>query len=190
MAPHPNRGGAASATGSQSAAQAASSYLGLGLTTVRQRLRNGETLEEIADSTPGHSARALLGTIVASRTAELRKHGASPAQTAAAMRRLRARLRAELRRKRRSGALVRTASRYLGIDEAALREQLRSGKTLAQVAAAHGRSREELIAGILRGRTLALETLRRSGQISRVEEQHAVSLLRAKIARAVEAKNL
>jgi len=187
---HPRRGSAAAQTGSPSAAQAASSYLGLGLTTVRRRLQNGETLAEIADSTPGHSAQALAGAIVAERVAKLRKQGATPAETAAAVRKLRARLRTQLRRKRRSGALVRSASRYLGIEEAALREQLRSGKTLAQVAAAHGHSRQELVEGILRGRTLALEALRKRGQISPAEVKRALSLLRAKVVRVVEAKNL
>ncbi len=187
---HDKQQNAGSTGGAQSAAQAASSYLGIGLNTVRRRLRNGETLAEIANSTPGHNAQALEGAIVAERTAELRKQGATPAQTAAAARRLRARLRAQLRRKRRSGALVRSASRYLGIDEAALREQLRSGKTLAQIAAAGGHSRQQLIEGILRGRALALETLRKRGQISLAEEKRALGLLRAKAARVVETKNL
>ncbi len=187
---HPKHQAASAAGGTQSAAKAASSYLGIDLNTVRRRLRNGETLEEIADSTPGHSSQALLGAIVAERTAQMRKQGASPAQTAAALHRLRRHLRAQLRRKRRSGALVRSASNYLGIDESALREQLRSGKTIAQVAVAHGHSRDELIEGMLRGRTATIESLREHGQISRAEEKRAISLLRAKVLRAVDAKNL
>lgn len=187
---HAKRHNAAAGGGAQSAAKSASSYLGIGLNTVRQRLRNGETLEEIADSTAGHSSGALVGAIVAERAAQLHEQGATPAQTAAAVRRLRARLRRQLRRKHRSGALVRSASRYLGIEESALREQLRSGKTLAQVASAHGHSRQELIEGVMRGRIATIESLRKHGQISRAEEKSALRLLRVKVVRAVDAKNL
>jgi hypothetical protein len=187
---HPRQRAAGGAPGGQSAAQAAASYLGLGLAQVRRRLRNGETLEQIADSTPGHSARALERAIVAGRSAELQKHGATPAQTAAALHKLRARLRAQLRRKRRARDLVAGASRYLGIDEAAVRRELRSGRTLAQVAEAHGHSREQLVEGIVRGRVGALETARAQGQITRAEEKRAIALLRTRVARAVQAKNL
>jgi hypothetical protein len=187
---HPKRQATAAGGRAQSTAKAASSYLGIGLTTVRRRLRNGETLEEIADSTPGHSSQALVGAIVAERAAQLRKHGATPAQTTAALHRLRTRLRVQLRRKRRSGALVRSASRYLGIEEGALREQLRSGKTLAQVAEAHGHSRPELIEGMLRARTAAIEMLHEHGRITSADEKRAITLLRARVARAVDAKNL
>jgi hypothetical protein len=187
---HPKQRAAGTAPGGQSAAQAASSYLGLGLSTVRRRLRNGETLEEIADSTPGHSARALERAIVASRSAELQRHGATPAQTVAAVHKLRRRLRAQLRRKRRAGALLHSASRYLGLDEATVRKELRSGKTLAQVAQAHGHTRNQLVEGIVRARLGVLETARKRGQITRAEEKSAIALLRAKVARAVQAKNL
>jgi hypothetical protein len=187
---HPKHQAAAAGGGVQSAAKAASSYLGIGLHTVRRRLRNGETLEEIADSTPGHSSRALVGAIVAEHAAQLRRHGATPAQTTAALDRLRTRLRVQLRRKHRSGALVRSASRYLGIEEAALREQLRSGKTLAQVAEAHGHSRKELIDGMLLARTATIQSLREHGRITSAEEKRAITLLRARVAHAVDTKNL
>lgn len=176
--------------GAQSAAQAASSYLGIGVNTVRRRLRSGETLEQIANSTPGHSARALEREILAARATELSNRGATHAQTTAAVRKLRARLRAELRRQRRSGALLRSAANYLGISEAALREQLRSGKTLAQVGEAHGHTRTQLIEGIVRGRTEALETARQRGEITRAQEKSAIRLLQARVARTVDAKNL
>ena len=188
-APAAAAGHQSAAVGGQSAARAASSYLGIGLSTVRRRLRNGETLEEIADSTPGHNSRALVRAIIAERTAQLRRHGASPAETAAAAHRLRRRLQAQLRRQHRSGALVSIAANYLGIEESALREQLRSGRTLAQVAAAHGHSRQELIEGVMRGRTAAIEALREQGKITRAEAKRAIRYLRAKVLRAVQAKN-
>ena len=57
----------------------AASYLGVGAATVRRRLRSGETLAEIADSTPGRSSRGLLRAMLAERAAELTKQGLSPA---------------------------------------------------------------------------------------------------------------
>ena len=187
---HSKKGTKNAPAGAQSAAQAASSYLGIGVNTVRRRLRSGETLEQIANSTPGHSARELEREILAARSRELSKHGATHAQTAAAVHKLRRRLRAQLRRQRRSGALVRSASRYLGVSEASLREQLRSGKTLAQVAEAHGHTRTQLVEGIIRGRIGALETARQRGEITRAQEKRAITLLRARVARTVDAKNL
>jgi len=181
---------AVSAASGKNATQAAAAYLGLGTSALRKRLRNGETLEQIAEATPGHSARGLLHTVTAARAAELRAQGRSPAEIRANVSRLRARLLLQLRRQRRSGAIVASAAGYLGISEAALRTQLRSGKTLIEVAAAHGHSRKELIRGLVRARRGTLDEARRQGQINAAEEKSALRLLRRKVIRAAEAENL
>jgi hypothetical protein len=172
----------------QSETQVAASYLGLAPGTVRHRLRSGETLAEVAESTTGHSSRGLLRKLLAYRAAELSKQGLTPAEVHEREARMRAQLESQLRRTRRVGAALAPASRYLGVTEAQLRAQLRSGRTLAQVAAAHGRSRSELIAGILRLRRARLQAARRGGQITAAEERSAIVLLRRRIARAVDAK--
>src|SRR3954451_8491514 len=166
--------GPASAVKGKNTTQAAAAYLGLGTSALRKRLRNGETLEQLAEATPGHSARGLIRTVTAARAAELRAQGASPGKVRANVARLRARLRAQLRRQRRAGAIVGSASEYLGISEARLRAQLRSGKTLVEIAAAHGHSRAELIGGLVRARKSALEEARRRGEIGAAEERRAL----------------
>jgi hypothetical protein len=171
-----------------SATEAAASYLGLGTSTLRHRLRAGETLAEVADSTPGHSSRGLLHALMAYRAAELSRQHLTPAQVRAKESQLRERLKTQLRHARRIGAALAAASRYLGVSEAALRAQLRSGHTLAEVAAAHGHSRDELIEGILHVRRARLDAAVKAHQITPAEERTALSLLRRRIARAVEAK--
>ncbi len=166
--------------------QLAASSLGLPKATLRARLRKGETLAEIAESTPGHSSGALVRSLLAYRVAELHGRGLTAAQVHEAKVRLRTRLTAELRRTRRVGATLPAASRYLGMSEAQLRAQLRSGHTLVQVASAHGHTRAQLVAGILAVRKARLDAVRRSGQITASEERAAVKLLRKRIERAVD----
>src|SRR5947209_6901719 len=60
-------GRATAASSGRSVAQAAASYLGLSRSELRRRLHNGETLEEIARSTPHHSAQGLLASVTAAR---------------------------------------------------------------------------------------------------------------------------
>ncbi len=52
-----------------------------------------------------------------------------------------------------------TAATYLGITEAELRTQLRSGKSLADVAAANGKTRDGLIAALTQAATTQIATL-------------------------------
>jgi hypothetical protein len=166
--------------------QLASSYLGIPKATLRQRLRKGETLAEIAESTPGRSSRKLLRLLLAHRVAELRRHGASAAKVREAKTRLHARLTAELRSMRRVGATLPAAAQYLGVSESQLHAQLRSGRTLAQVADAHGHTRAQLVAAILAARKVRLDVAREKGQLTAAEEQVAVKQLRKRIERAVD----
>ena len=178
----------ASAHGGQSATATAASYLGLDAGALRRRLRSGETLAQIAESTPGHSSRGLLHAVLARRTAELAKQGLTPAELRDRVSQLRTKLRAQLRRRRRVGGALAAASSYLGVTQAELRTQLRSGRTLAQIAAAHGHSRAELIAGIVQVRRARLDKAVKAGQISAADERVALHQLRQRIARQIEAK--
>jgi len=167
-------------------AQLAASYLGLSPEALRRRLRRGETLNEVAESIPGRSPRELMRTVLAHRTAELRKQGLTPAQVRDQQQHLREELTRQLRRTRRIGAALGPASRYLGIEQAQLRAQLRSGRTIAQVAAAHGHSRAELLAGILRVHAQRLEAQRRAGTITAAEARRALALLRKRAERLID----
>jgi hypothetical protein len=52
-----------------------------------------------------------------------------------------------------------TAATYVGITEAALRTELATGKSLADVAAAHGKTRDGLIAALVQASTTQITTL-------------------------------
>ncbi len=52
-----------------------------------------------------------------------------------------------------------TAATYIGISEADLRAQLRSGKTLAEIAVANGKTRDGLIAALTQAATARITTL-------------------------------
>ncbi|HZP94814.1 MAG TPA: hypothetical protein VFC31_00565 [Candidatus Limnocylindria bacterium] len=52
-----------------------------------------------------------------------------------------------------------TAATYIGITEDALRTELRSGKSLADVAVAHGKTRDGLIAALVQASTTEITTL-------------------------------
>ncbi len=177
-----------SAGGGESATASAASYLGLDASAVRRRLRGGETLAQIAESTPGRSSRGLLHVLLARRAAELSKQGLTPAEVRDKERQLRTRIRAQLRRTRRVGGALAAASSYLGMTQAQLRSQLRSGRTLAQIAAAHGHSRAELIEAIVQVRRARLDAAVKAGQISAAEERVALHQLKRRVTRQVEAK--
>jgi hypothetical protein len=170
----------------QSDTQLAASYLGLSPEALRRRLRRGETLDEVAESIPGRSPRQLMRTVLAYRAAELRKEGLTSVQVRDRQQQLREKLTGELHRTRRIGAALAPASRYLGIDEAQLRAQLRSGRTIAQVAAADGHSRAQLLAGIVRVREKRLEAQRRAGTITPAEQRRALALLRKRAERLID----
>ena len=175
----PARGGGRSAT------QVASAYLGVDPSTLRRRLRGGETLEEVAQSTPNHSSQGLVRALLAYRAAELRKQGLSPSEVRARESQLRTKLKAQVERKRRVGAVIGPAAAYLGLSEAQLRVQLRAGHTIADVAAAHGHSRAELIEALLRVRRERLEAALRRGALTKAQERKTLELLRRRIERDV-----
>jgi hypothetical protein len=170
---------------SESATQLASTYLGMPPSTLRRRLRSGETLQQVAESTPGHSASGLVRLLLASRAEELRKEGLTPAEVRAQEQVLRMKLKRELRSKRRVGAVLAAASKYLGLSEAQLRAQLRAGHTLADVAAARGHSRSGLVDAILRVRRTRLAAARRAHQITPAQERRAIEILKRRIERAI-----
>jgi DNA-binding phage protein len=57
-----------------------------------------------------------------------------------------------------SANILATAAAYIGITEAALRTELQSGKTLAEVAVAHGKTRDGLIAALSAEATKSITT--------------------------------
>ena len=76
----------------------------------------------------------------------------------------------------RGGAAVQAASSYLGLSVAEIRSELRAGRTLAQIAAAHGKSETGLIDAIVTARRARLAAIsatlpqRVAAQVNRVHD--------------------
>jgi hypothetical protein len=132
----------------------AAGYLRLSPAQLRSELQSGKSLAEIADATSGKSEAGLIAVLEAADKEKL----------AAAAANLSSRVTAEVQRvgvpagaRHRPGARMRgrgkglsTAARYLGVSTARLREQLRSGNTLAHIASAtSGKSEAGLIEALI-----------------------------------------
>lgn len=77
---------------------------------------------------------------------------------------------------RHTGAIG-VAAAYIGLDRAALRRELASGRTLAQVAAAHGKSIGGLISLVLAAERRRLDAAVASGQITQARAQARLTIL-------------
>jgi hypothetical protein len=79
-----------------------------------------------------------------------------------------------------------TAAGYIGISESQLLGQLEAGKSLAQVAAAHGKSTKGLENAMVAGLRSKLDRARASGRITSSEEQRLLSRMEIVISHLVE----
>jgi hypothetical protein len=136
---------------------AAAAYLGLTLDDLLTQLRSGKTLSQVAEATSGKSTAGLVAALVAHEKQELAdavKAGRlTQAQVDLIVPMLTQRFngfvthsgRGPFGGSRRHGGLD-AAAAYLGSSEAALLQQLRAGKTLAQIAdATSGKSAAGLV---------------------------------------------
>jgi hypothetical protein len=172
--------------------EAAAGYLGLTTTQLRDELRSGRSLAQIAAATGGKSASGLVEALVSARAAQLSakvKAGKlSPATERARLARLRRRLTAELEGVPGYSGLPETAH-YLGIGATQLRADLHTGRSLAQIAAATpGRSAAGLIDARVSAREATLRQALASGKISGTVERELASALRRRITGEVERK--
>jgi energy-converting hydrogenase Eha subunit B len=152
----------------------AAGYLGTSPAQLRSELQAGKSLAAIADATPGKSEAGLIAALEA----------ASKQRLAAAVANLPRLIAAEVdrvggpaARHERAGARVAgrghalaAAAGYLDLSTAKLRDELRSGHTLAQVAKATvGRSEAGLIEALVAARKAALATKVKAGKITPAE---------------------
>jgi hypothetical protein len=77
------------------------------------------------------------------------------------------------------------AAGYIGVTEAQLRTELESGKTLAQVAQAHGKTADGLIAALVAASKSRLDKAVSAGRITKAQEDQLVSNLKARITELV-----
>jgi uncharacterized protein YidB (DUF937 family) len=78
-----------------------------------------------------------------------------------------------------------TAAGYIGITEAQLRAELESGKSLAQVAQAHGKSVDSLINALVAAAKDKLDKAVTAGRLTKAQEDDMLSHLKDRITSAV-----
>lgn len=152
----------------------ASGYLGVSPAELRHELRGGHSLAAVAAATSGRSAAGLIDALVAKRTAGL------TALTA----RLRARVTAQVERvrARARGPHKSLPAAYLGIPLRQLRKQVRSGRTLGQIAdATPGHSRQGLIEAMMEPRLAALAGKIAAGTMTQAQEQRRAAWIEGRV---------
>jgi hypothetical protein len=177
---------------------AAASYLGMTRAQLRRDLASGKTLAEVAAATSGKSAAGLIEALVAEKkqkldlaaasltnrvTVEVNRTGGPGSPAAAGARR--PVWRTLFASPNRLGFV---AASYLGVSAAQLHSDLKSGKTLAQVAdATSGRSEAALIEALVTARRTRLEAAVASGKLARARANAIGSKLRGRMTRLVNA---
>ena len=78
-----------------------------------------------------------------------------------------------------------SAAGYIGITEAQLRTELESGKSLAQVAKAHGKSVDGLIDALVAAAKEKLDNAVSAGRLTKAQETEMLSVLKDRITSAV-----
>jgi hypothetical protein len=142
---------------------AASAYLGVSEEQLASELRSGISLAQVANSTPGRSSAGLVAALVTAKRERLSTLGASVQQRVAnevhrsgpnSVRTTGHRARTGLGGLSSGfGRLGRVAASYLGVSPARLQSELRSGRTLAQVAGTTpGRSAIGLINALVKAK--------------------------------------
>jgi hypothetical protein len=159
---------------------AAAAYLGIAPQQLESEIGSGKSLAQIAGSTAGKSESGLVSAIVAARRAQL----------AAASAKLPQRVQAEVKRVR--GAHLASAVRgYLGLSPIEIREQLRDGRTLAQIAdATPGKSSSGLIAAIVSARRQQLSAAVAAHKLTQAQAATRSVTLAKRVARLVESKRV
>jgi hypothetical protein len=140
----------------------AAGYLGISQAQLRSEISSGRSLAAIAGATSGKSAAGLIATLEAARKQKL----------ASAAAKLPSRIAAEVEQTHRHavGGQTRAAIDYLGLSRKQLRAELRSGRTLAQVAGATaGKSEAGLIEALVAGKKAALRESVKAGTITQAQ---------------------
>jgi uncharacterized coiled-coil protein SlyX len=167
---------------------AIASYLGLTPAQLREQLKAGKTLAQIAVA-QGKSVSGLEDAIYADVQAHLDQAVAngrlSAAQEQAILARLKARLDDLVNSSfpaigrpagKRFGAAV---AAYLGLTPAQLRTELRAGKSLAQIATEHGKTVAGLKSAILDAVKARLDKAVASGRLTAAQEKTILDRLSA-----------
>lgn len=176
---------------------AAASYLGLSPARLRAELRRGKSLAQVA-AARGKSVEGLESALLAAVKARVDAAVAAGRLDSARAQALLAgaperieRLvsrRAEPRPHRAVAqrGLLRAAATYLGIGPRQLAAELRTGRSLAQLATARGRSVDGLKAALLSALTTRVEAAVAAGKLDAARAQRLLERAPARIARLVD----
>jgi hypothetical protein len=178
------------ATGGRGDIAVAAAYLGLERAQLRDELRSGRTLAEIAGGTAGRSASGLIDALVSARAARLQAAVADKKLPAAKAGKrlagLRKRVTLEVNRIHRDRLggprALKVAASYLGLGRAQLRSDLRSGRTLAAIAdATQGRSAAGLIEALVAAAKARLAADLAAGALTATDEKARLATLERRV---------
>jgi hypothetical protein len=176
-------------------ADATAAYLGLTRAELIQQVKSGKTLAQIAGE-QGKSVDGLVDALIAAGTAQLDKKVADGTLTAAQRDTLVSQLRTRVTafvngqgapsgfgaaRADAAAMMADTAANYLGLSTDQLISQLKSGKSLAQVAVAQGKSVDGLVDALVAAGTAQLDKKVADGTLSAAQRDAIVSQLKDRI---------
>ena len=159
----------------------AAAYLGVSPAQLRSELKSGKSLADIADATSGKSSAGLIEALEAVQKQKLAAAAASlPSRIAVEVARPRGRASGRIQ-------TVRAATSYLGLSAPQLRAQLRSGKTLAQIAdATSGKSQAGLIEALVVARKATIAASVKAGAITQAQANALLRNLASRVTARVE----
>ncbi len=156
-------------------------YLGIGVGELRKRLHSGSSLAAVAGSTNGRSESGLIEAIMAPEVRQIESEHLSRAAEGSRIARLRARLEAQLTRRRRPRDLA-AAARYLGVTSATVLRQLEQGRSLAQIADSEpGHTAAGLEKALVQARRDKYERYVAAGVISSSEARKALKSVPSRV---------
>jgi hypothetical protein len=175
--------------------KAAAEYVGMSRAELVKAARSGQTLAQIAVAN-GKTVDGLKAAMRSALKAKLDRAVAagklSAAQATARLERgdrlidrlVNGRLAASKQRAGKS-RLLNAAARYIGVTPRALRAELRAGKSLAQVASAHGKTAAGLKAALLQSFKARLGRAVESGRITSAQAQSRLDRISARLDRLI-----
>ena len=168
---------------------AASSYLGVSKSRLQLELQSGKSLAQIANATPGKTQAGLVAALVAAVKSKL---PSPPPDLETRIQALVNRTPATERNRHlrhagaRHSALRAALLSYLGLTRRQLVEQLKTGKTIAQVAdSIPGKSATGLTEALVKVLSVKLDAAVAAHRLSKQAETQHLTHLRARIARVL-----
>jgi hypothetical protein len=157
----------------------AAAYLGVAPAQLREELRSGKSLADVADATPGKSAAGLIQALekagrekLAAESADLQSRIANAVERTGLH--------------HHAGRRLTVAAGYLGLSTAQLRSDLRAGDTLAQIAGSTaGKSQAGLIEALAAAHKAKLAGEVHTGTITQAHANAVASRLTQRITASV-----